>query len=135
VAATVKGEVEMGYYTKYELSWSGSKQIKEECVSCGGSGYHIKNDVDAYLDSLEKHLDVNLGGRFPSVDELEDSIKWYDHEIQMRYLSKKFPDAVFTLRGEGEESGDVWVKYFKNGKMQQQKLVVEFDEFDESKLG
>src|SRR5271167_3366834 len=47
-----------------------------------------------------------------------DSIKWYDHKDEMIALSKRFPDTLFTLYGDGEESRDLWVKYFKNGKMQ-----------------
>ena len=52
----------------------------------------------------------------------------------MLKLSKLFPTTVFRLRGEGEESGDVWVKFFKNGKVQTEKLKVELPDFDADKL-
>jgi hypothetical protein len=53
----------------------------------------------------------------------------------MLKLSLKFPDVLFKLSGEGENQGDVWVKYFKNGKMQlcMAELVLD-DAYDESKL-
>lgn len=65
---------------------------------------------------------------------LEDSCKWYEHERDMREFSKKFPDVLFKLYGEGEEAGDIWRKYFKNGKMQSCHAQITFEPFDESKL-
>lgn len=53
----------------------------------------------------------------------------------MIQVSKAFPDVLFTLSGEGEESGDVWVKYFKGGKVQQEAMPKWTPPpFDESKL-
>ncbi len=47
---------------------------------------------------------------------------------------KLFPDILFQLNGAGEESGDIWVKYYKNGKSQESRLNIELDEFDPNKL-
>ena len=47
-----------------------------------------------------------------------EGVKWYDRESDMRKVSTRFPEAVFTLRGEGEDPGDQWVEYYKNGKLQ-----------------
>lgn len=63
-----------------------------------------------------------------------ESGKWYDHEQDLQAISTRFPNHVFELRGEGEESGDVWVKYFKNGKVQASKAEIRLEPFDESKL-
>lgn len=62
------------------------------------------------------------------------SCKWYNHEKDMRAFSKNFPDSVFHLYGEGEESGDIWIKYFKDGKMQVAEAQIIYDEYDEKKL-
>ena len=60
--------------------------------------------------------------------------KWYAHEEDMRQLSRRFPDLLFTLSGKGEENEDIWVKYFKAGRMQVSHAKITFDEFDEHKL-
>jgi len=66
--------------------------------------------------------------------DTNESIEWYDHESEMKAFSKRFPDVVFTLHGQGEESGDIWVKYFKNGKMQKVEAQIVFAKFDEGQL-
>lgn len=58
----------------------------------------------------------------------------YDWEGELKELSQEFPDCVFELDGDGEESGDVWRAYFKNGKMQKAPAKIVFDPFDETKL-
>jgi len=42
--------------------------------------------------------------------------KWYDYEVDMKEISKSYPNILFTVEGEGEESGDSWKHYFKNGE-------------------
>lgn len=64
----------------------------------------------------------------------EESCTWYEHEADLKEYSAKFPDLLFKLRGEGEETLDAWIKYFKNGKMQHCPAKVTFDDFDELKL-
>lgn len=96
----------MGYNTRYELTVDG-------------------HEIKAHELGIE-----DLVGH----DPFEYSCKWYSHEEEMRKYSKKHPECLFELRGEGEESLDVWVKYFKNGKMQRCKAKVTFDAFDELQL-
>lgn len=60
--------------------------------------------------------------------------KWYEHEDDMRQLSSRLPDILFTLSGKGEENEDMWVKYFKAGRMQLSHATITFDQFDEQKL-
>ena len=64
----------------------------------------------------------------------EYSIKWYDCEKDMKVYSKKHPNVVFCIDGEGEESGDIWKAYFKDGKMFKTKAVLTFEEFSIEKL-
>lgn len=97
----------MGYYTRFELSIkSGDRQTDfEEIVS--------------------KYVDFN---------PFDETCKWYDCEKDMREISKLYPETVFQLEGEGEESGDIWKAYFKNGLMQKSEAIITFEEFDENKL-
>lgn len=116
----------MGYYTKYELEIvSGPETVtrENECETCGAT-----NERKFTLHSeLARECE---GWDYARVE----SGKWYTHEEDMKAFSRKHPDTVFKLSGEGEEVGDIWVKYFKNGKMQADKLVVSLALFDESRL-
>jgi hypothetical protein len=41
--------------------------------------------------------------------------KWYDHDVEMVMLSQKYPEFIFSLDGTGEENGDNWITFYKNG--------------------
>lgn len=96
----------MGYYTHYELTHNSKKEII--------------SDNNEYIEAL-------------LTDQLEEC-KWYEHEEEMREFSKKYPKVRFTLKGEGEESGDLWEKHFLNGKMQVCKAKITFERFSRKKL-
>lgn len=107
----------MGYYTSYTIESSDDGMV--ECPTCGTCG----------ALTHELGIEEQIG-----YDPFGEANKWYHHEEDMRAYSKKFPDVVFTINGEGEESGDVWVKYFKNGKMQKEVAEIQLAPFDEGKL-
>jgi hypothetical protein len=103
----------MGYYTHHNLS----------------------TDSDNY-ELIEEFREANECARF-AIDcsgDCEESCKWYSHEIDLRSFSKLHPEVLFTLKGEGEEAGDIWVEYYKNGLMQRVNAKLVFDEYDESLL-
>ena len=101
----------MSYYTTYTLSATQGYDNQEEMEE-------TPQEISGY--SIEFALD--------------DSCKWYKHEQDMKELSKFYPETTFLLEGQGEESEDIWRKYFKNGKMQVCKAEIVFPAFDESKL-
>lgn len=63
-----------------------------------------------------------------------EACNWYDHEKDMRAFSKKHPNVLFCMEGEGEESGDIWKEYYQNGLMQRCKAVITFEEFNSLEL-
>jgi hypothetical protein len=98
----------MGYYTRFEL----------EVVS--GGDYETD-----YEEVISEQADYNPFG---------DETKWYDFEKDMRKVSKENPKVLLKLSGEGEENGDLWEAYFKDGKMQICKAEIVYKNFDETLL-
>jgi len=103
----------MGYYTRYGLTVVDGEdnliqEFREECVMANHAV-----DENGYTN---------------------DETKWYDHEKELKAFSKKHPSALFLLHGEGEEAGDLWDLYVKNGKSQTCKAEIVYPDFDESKL-
>lgn len=94
----------MGYNTEYCL------EIKN----------HTDEDLD-YLDFMLQKEDCAVTVNGESYGET----KWYEHEEDLKKISTKFPGLILQLDGEGEESGDIWRKYFKDGKMQSANTKVE----------
>lgn len=106
----------MGYYTDYEVLVEGVESDEQltEIVDC-------LNTITTYDwdESLEQY-----------------GVKWYDFNTDMLAVSEQFPDFIFTLSGDGEESGDIWRFYYKDGKVQKDAARVEviYEPFDEAKL-
>lgn len=121
----------MGYETRYRLEVETVK-VKKEVKGIDSNGKPASIFVEEYIDAekIQKEICDLSGYEYA----FSDMCKWYDHEKDMRTISKKYKDVLLKLSGEGEESGDLWVKYFKNGKMQYCEARIEFDPFDEKKL-
>lgn len=109
----------MGYYTEHELEILESELTVQDLyekwengeIKFEGFDYALESDGSTYTE-----------------------VKWYNHEKDMIELSKEFPTYLFKLKGEGEEAGDLWVKYYKNGKSQTCGAIITFEDYDESKL-
>lgn len=116
----------MGYYTKYTLMVYDPEDY---------GGLAVVNQEDAFCNDelTEQHAEVI--SEIAGYNYLfEESCKWYDHEEEMRAYSEKNPHLVFKLHGEGEESGDLWDKWFVGGKMQRCEARITYEPFDPKKL-
>jgi hypothetical protein len=116
----------MGYNTQYTLTWDAppDSTIHHKhkfpkgaayCPTCGEAlevDSTVKRIIDAELTYTKNYILSGWG----------EGIKWYEHEDDMKKLSKRIAGVVFKLRGIGEEHPDEWVKYFKDGKMQMYKM-------------
>ncbi len=108
----------MGYNTDYKLDI--------QCSPCGVNTTEIIKEIAEVTYCLTETGDCYEGG------------KWYNHEKEMKAFSKKYPEITFELTGCGEDinadSPDIWKKYFKDGKMQECRAKVTFDNYDIQKL-
>ena len=136
----------MGYETRYTLDYMlpiEAQEDKEKRIfiqQCAKNGIDIPKSIMIQSSGLEEQLvDAMSNDSSCSYGPLDDFLdtytcKWYDQEQDMKIFSEKFPTVIFKLQGAGEDMGDLWVKYFKNGKMQKCIAIISYEEYDESKL-
>lgn len=105
----------MGYYTNYSL-YVESDNIAPDLFE------QIKYEV-------QKMNVLGWGwGRWSTYD------KWYDYNQDMLLLSKKFPEVLFYLHGEGDNEEDLWDAYYQNGKVQNCHAEIIYPPYDENKM-
>lgn len=119
----------MGYYTEYELSVYGAIKHDDGNITMTNS---IPSVVEDLIENEIRLMNVFGDGDIKT--SYHSHCKWYDHEDDMRLLSSKFPDNVFWLSGCGEDSEDMWQKFFVDGRMQLCYAKIVYDDFDVSKL-
>lgn len=121
----------MGYYTDYTLSVysvcdyeapAGPMKMSDEIPPI------MEQSIDKEIEKMNVFDDGNIK------DSYYGCAKWYDHEDDMRILSSKFPGIVFWLSGQGESREDLWQKFFVNGRMQECRAQIIYDDFDPNKL-
>lgn len=64
----------------------------------------------------------------------DDTTKWYDREEQMLEYSKKYPELLFVIYWDWEESDDDWIEYYLDWKVQHEDAEVTYWEFNINKL-
>ena len=103
----------MGYYTYYTLSITN-----EDGSEIGTEGIEVVKPVIKELHCIYPEASTPLTSitAFKNFQLFGDTVKWYNHEEDMIAISRLLPNFVFMLRGDGEDSGDVWAKYFQDGK-------------------
>lgn len=110
----------MGYYTYYSLFVPSFDEGKISALRA--------KEIEAEIDKMNVFDDGELAWG------LRCEAKWYDWESDMSLLSKRFPDVLFCLHGDGEDSDDKWDAYFLNGMRQLCPAVITYDSFDPTKL-
>lgn len=107
----------MGYYTSFTLN-----------VDANGES------VPGVLQALEE-LEV-----FDTLYDNSKAVtgytytKWYSSTDDLLQISIRFPTAMFTLEGDGEESDDFWMAYIQNGAMQECRGRIVYDDYDPKKM-
>lgn len=92
----------MGYYTYYSGEVINGPATEKDIALAIDEMCHFSD----YPSTIEDIDDVIAG----------DAMKWYDYRENMEAISKKFPDTLIKIHGEGEDSSDLWDAYFLNGK-------------------
>ncbi len=105
----------MGYYTEFAIQ--------------------TKPEVDNLQGLVESEEDIPDGHVIDGTWYNCESVKWYDHEEDMKHLSKTAPGILFALRGFGENAGDEWIEFFKDGKMTAINLMPDFFTHYDGSLG
>ena len=108
----------MGYCTTYSL------EFKKE-----NKGLDITAEEFRSIQRFFEDKNV-MDYAFDYDFESNNEVKWYDHDEHMLELSKLMPSIIFTLSGEGEDSGDIWKKYYLRGKCQLEKADLSIKPFD-----
>ena len=132
----------MGYYTRFTLTvapqWlEVQKPLKELVTEAHLLSEEEGERMSTVTFDVLKEVQKEMLDSYPKnilEDVLEDRNKWYDWESDMRAISYRYPDVLFSLSGEGEENSDIWKAYIKKGKVQLCKAVMTFPEFNESQM-
>lgn len=97
----------MGYYTNFSLDFEPEEpELVEYLEEAADQNYfQDANFFHAWTRNLEP-------------------TKWYSYEDDLKSLSKKFPNVLFKLYGNGEEDDDIWVAYAKDGVFETHRPII-----------
>jgi hypothetical protein len=113
----------MGYYTRFKAKVTGPQPLLERFKRVAEDS---PSTFGTYSIPLYDLIDGDISGG--------EQMKWYDWKSDMEEVSSKFPSLLFILDGEGEESGDIWRAYFRDGKSVVQDAVLTYPEIDLDEL-
>ena len=132
----------MSYYTQTRLTVSPEKGVKHiplRAVIADGMGL-LDSELDRIVDVSFDVKEEVMKEPLPDGDTIEYVVdtteNWRSIDKDMLFLSKleKFQDVLFTLWSSGEFTEDLWIRYYRNGKMQKCIAEITYPDYDESLL-
>jgi hypothetical protein len=115
----------MGYCTRFTIVAYDYQNGQKEKIATFDDSCLIDEMAGSLADDI-----TSIVGYIPTYD----SCKWYGHADDMLAVSNKHPNTLFKVHGEGEEAGDIWDKWFLNGKMQVCEAKIVIPDFDPEQL-
>lgn len=110
----------MGYFTVYNLT---ATPLDEDRPADPARVQALEKEVEKMNVFDDGAYDVGWSGY----------VKWYDYESDMGLLSRRFPDFLFYLEGDGEGYGDFWGDFYVNGKVMREATHIIRDPFNPAK--
>lgn len=115
----------MGYYTSFsiEVYRKEDRELKNDLLNIEGFDLacgHVLSIINDDFDSNCRLTELIM----------DDEMKWYDYDDDMRNLSLQFPDYVFVLSGQGEEYDDMWRWFYINGHARGGMAEIVYPEID-----
>lgn len=99
----------MGYYTQFLITWD--KHEDETIDQAIEKKFNEITGIDE--ESFGWSYDVWDGDK--KTYSITFNAKWYNWKKDMNELSRAYPDMIFRVTGDGEESGDFWKSIWKDG--------------------
>lgn len=128
----------MGYYTYFSISIDNAKpnqfiDIYKAFYKCMYDEEIDPSDKRHPYERNGKIYAQGYSGREYEITDIEheinsaflcEELKWYEYYEDMQSISKLFPEIIFHLRGDGEDSDDFWEADFMNGVGQQRTAII-----------
>lgn len=111
----------MGYYTDHTLDVKNVKSREEYSELCTALS---EMNILEYALTEGDYSEDTQSAYFYTLE----SVKWYNHAEDMDKISIQFPDMTFMLEGHGEDFGDIWRDYYKNGECNSCRGEIKFEE-------
>ena len=90
-------------------------------------GYYTRHDLEIVEN---RDTETDYQGEISEAADyaylFDEPVKWYDCEKDMETYSKKHPKVLFKVSGEGEENGDLWEMYIRNGKIEKHDAIITY---------
>ena len=116
----------MGYDTNYQLIWD--EENGPSMDEAAAAMAEIAEGSTPGQSDFERQR-----GAWAEILQGDPAVRWYQNEQDMRQLSKRWPETLFTLEKAGE-LGDQSRAYHRNGLMQEVTGEIHYPPFDPSKL-
>lgn len=114
----------MGYYTYFDITVSrfpvSNRPISEDELKS------IKQDIADISGYDFGHWEESCYCRNGYNLVQYEHLKWYECDKDILEVSINHPGILFTIYGDGEESGDMWYSYIYEGKIQKDPAEIRF---------
>lgn len=107
----------MGYYTQFQVTWD--KHENETIDRAIEKKFNKITGIDEELFGCDYDV-LDTGNEYT----VTFNAKWYDWKKDMNELSRAYPDMIFRVSGDGEESEDLWKSIWKDGCYEIQYAVI-----------